>query len=65
MVTSMSLPQGRMSSSIPFQSLWTPRSRHRSGWIDRGGYNISLVGEGEIAKIVRMARMFGFPPLQS
>ena len=35
------------------------------GWIDRAGYNISLAGEGEIPRIVRMARLFGLAPLQS
>ena len=35
------------------------------GWVDRGGYNFELVGETEIAKALRMARMFGLAALQS
>jgi hypothetical protein len=35
------------------------------GWISRSGYNISLVGEADIAKALRAARTFGLPALQS
>ena len=35
------------------------------GWVDRGGYNFELAGEAEIAKALRMARMFGLATLQS
>ena len=35
------------------------------GWISRGGYNISLVGEADIAKTLRTARTFGLPALQA
>jgi len=35
------------------------------GWINRGGYNISVVGEAEIAKSLRVARLFGLAALQS
>jgi uncharacterized protein involved in outer membrane biogenesis len=66
MVTSMSLPQGPHVEFDPISvAMGHLAPAIVRGWIDRGGYNISLVGEGEIAKIVRMARMFGFPPLQS
>lgn len=35
------------------------------GWIDRGGYNFEVAGEAEIAKALRIARMFGLAALQS
>jgi hypothetical protein len=35
------------------------------GWINRDGYKLSVAGEAEIAKALRVARMFGFPALQS
>jgi hypothetical protein len=35
------------------------------GSISRSGYNISLVGEADIAKALRTARTFGLPALQS
>jgi AsmA family/AsmA-like C-terminal region len=34
------------------------------GWVNRGGYNISVAGEAEIPKALRVARMFGLPTLQ-
>jgi hypothetical protein len=34
-------------------------------WVRRGGYSISLSGEAEIAKALRLARMVGLPALQS
>lgn len=35
------------------------------GWVNRGGYNISLAGEVAIPKALRLARMVGLPALQS
>jgi len=35
------------------------------GWVDRTGYDASLVGEAEIGKALRVARMFGLPALQT
>ena len=35
------------------------------GWVNRGGYNLAVSGEAEIAKALRLARMFGLPALQS
>jgi len=35
------------------------------GWVNRGGYNISVGGEAEIARALRVARLFGLPALQS
>lgn len=35
------------------------------GWINRTGYNIAVSGEAEIAKALRVARLFGLPALQS
>jgi hypothetical protein len=34
-------------------------------WVKRGGYSLSLSGEAEIAKALRLARMVGLPALQS
>ena len=33
--------------------------------MNRGGYNLSVAGEAEIAKALRVARMFGLAALQS
>ena len=35
------------------------------GWVDRGGYAFEVVGETDIAKSLRIARMFGLAALQS
>jgi len=35
------------------------------GWLNRGGYNISVAGEAEIAKALRVTRLFGLAALQS
>ncbi len=35
------------------------------GWVDRGAYNFEVAGEADIAKALRMARMFGLVALQS
>jgi hypothetical protein len=35
------------------------------GWVTRFGYNFSVIGEGEIAKALRVTRMFGIPALQA
>jgi len=36
-----------------------------SGWVDRSGYYISVTGEGEIGKALRVTRMLGIPALQA
>jgi hypothetical protein len=35
------------------------------GWVNRGGYELSVAGEAEIAKALRVARMFGLAALQN
>jgi hypothetical protein len=35
------------------------------GWINRTAYNISVTGDAEIARTLRLARMVGLPALQS
>jgi hypothetical protein len=35
------------------------------GWVNRDGYNLSVAGEAEIAKALRVAHMLGLPALQS
>jgi hypothetical protein len=34
------------------------------GWVNRSGYTLAIAGEAEIAKALRVARMFGLPALQ-
>ena len=34
------------------------------GWVNRGGYSLLVVGEAEISKALRVARMFGLAALQ-
>jgi hypothetical protein len=36
-----------------------------SGWVTRSGYTFSVIGEGDIAKALRVTRMFGIPALQA
>lgn len=35
------------------------------GWVSGGGYDISVTGESEISKALRVTRMFGVPALQT
>lgn len=35
------------------------------GWVDRSGYNIALDGEAEVARTLRVARLFGLPAMTS
>ncbi len=35
------------------------------GWVNRDGYSLAVAGEAEIAKALRVARMFGLAALQS
>ncbi len=35
------------------------------GWINRSGYNLAIAGEADIARALRVARMFGLPALPS
>lgn len=35
------------------------------GWVNRGGYSLAVVGDAEIAKTLRVARMFGLAALQN
>jgi len=34
-----------------------------AGWMDRSGYDVSVAGEAEIARVLRVARMLGVPAL--
>ncbi len=38
-----------------------PNGLNARGWIDRGGYDIAIAGEAEIAKTLRLARIIGVP----
>ena len=35
------------------------------GWISRGGYGISISGEGEVSRLLHLARLGGIPALQA
>jgi len=35
------------------------------GWLSRAGYGVSVTGEAEIAKTLRITRMFGIPAVQA
>jgi hypothetical protein len=35
------------------------------GWMNRNGYNFTITGETEIGKVLRVARLLGFPAVQS
>jgi uncharacterized protein involved in outer membrane biogenesis len=35
------------------------------GWVNRGGYRLAVAGEADIAKALRLARLFGLAALQS
>ena len=35
------------------------------GWVGRSGYRISLIGEAEVARALRVARLFGLPVLST
>jgi len=46
---------------------WSAGRGHATahGWVNRAGYAVALSGETEIAKVLRTARMFGIPALQT
>lgn len=48
----------------PF-ALTAGRGATARGWVNRGGYSISIAGETEISRILRAARMAGLPALQT
>jgi uncharacterized protein involved in outer membrane biogenesis len=63
---SMPVPDGEHLEFGPF-----PLAAGRSaapavrGWANRSGYNVFVNGESEIAKTLRVARMFGLPALKT
>ena len=47
---------GRTSST-------TTATTTAQGWVSRSGYSVSLAGEAEVARALRVARLFGLPAL--
>jgi uncharacterized protein involved in outer membrane biogenesis len=63
---SLSTPSGAHLEFGPF-AIATGRARAPTvrGWINRSGYDAAVAGEAEIGKVLRLARMFGLPALQT
>jgi hypothetical protein len=61
----MTTPDGAHLEFGPFQIAAGRATPTVQGWVNRAGYNISVQGEGEIAKTLRVARMFGLPALKT
>ena len=65
-VPAMRVPDGPRIEFGPFAvaigHALAPTAR---GWINRNGYDISLVGDADIAKALRVARMIGLPAVQA
>jgi hypothetical protein len=62
---SMRFPDGPHVEFGPFPVAIGRVAPIARGWVNRGGYNISIAGEAEIAKSLRVARMFGLAALQA
>ncbi len=58
-------PQGSHLELGPFPLGIARVAPMARGWVNRDGYNLSVVGEAEIAKSLRVARMFGLAALQT
>ncbi len=62
---SMRFPDGAHVELGPFPlALARDAAATARGWANRGGYHISVAGNAEIPKALRVARMFGLPALQ-
>ena len=62
---SMRFPDGPHIELGPFPIAFGKVAPMARGWINRDGYNLSIVGEVEIARALRVARMFGLAALQT
>jgi type II secretion system protein N len=64
--TAAGFPEGPQIEFAPFPvAIGRTVAPMARGWINRGGYSLSVSGEAEIAKALRAARIFGLPALQS
>jgi uncharacterized protein involved in outer membrane biogenesis len=62
----MTFPDGPHAEFGPFPvAIGRTVAPAARGWINRKGYNISIAGDAEIAKTLRVARMVGLPALQA
>jgi autotransporter translocation and assembly factor TamB len=62
----MTFPEGPHIELGPFPvAIGRPVAPVARGWISRNGYNISIAGDADIAKSLRVARMIGLPALQA
>ena len=62
----MTFPEGPHIELGPFPvAIGRPVAPVARGWISRNGYNISIAGDADIAKSLRVARMVGLPAIQA
>ncbi len=61
----MHLPDGPHAEFGPFPVAIGRIAPVARGWVNQGGYNLSVLGEADIAKTLRVARMFGLAALQT
>ena len=61
----MRFPDGPHVEFGPFPVTLGRTPSTARGWVNRGGYSLSVVGEAEIARSLQVARMLGLPALQS
>lgn len=61
----MHFPDGPHAEFGPFPFAVGRVAPVARGWVNRSGYNVSVVGEADIAKTLRVARMFGLAALQT
>jgi hypothetical protein len=62
---SMTVPDGVHLEFGPFSIAAGRVTPTVQGWANRTGYSVSVQGESEIAKTLRIARMFGLPALKT
>ena len=61
----MRFPEGSHLELGPFPVAIGRVAPIARGWVNRDGYSLSVVGEAEIAKSLRVARMFGLAAIQT
>jgi AsmA family/AsmA-like C-terminal region len=59
------LPEGPHVELGPFPVALGHVAPMARGWVNRSGYSLSIVGEAEIARALRVAHMFGLAALQA
>ena len=61
----MRFPEGPHVEFGPFPVAIGRVASTARGWVNRGGYSVAVAGDAEIAKALRVARMFGLAALQT